>query len=316
MDAKYNIGAAALRTGLTAHVLRAWERRYRALRPSRTDGNQRLYTEKDVERLRLLGRLCRSGHRIGRIAGAPVDDLLALAVGTEAAADTGGARPAPEAADLLARCRGAVEDMDGGRLGRLLETARVFLPIPRLLDDVVLPLMRWIGDRWKAGGIRIAHEHVATGVVRSLLDRIAVEAPPPDSAPLVVIATPPGEWHELGALAARVTARGRGFRVLYLGVGVPAAELEAMAELHRPAAVVLGVTFAAADRSTIRALREIRKRLDGKSFLLIGGPAAARCARAAGVKPAAVVESLVAFGKALDRLASRPGRSRRRRRGC
>jgi MerR family transcriptional regulator, light-induced transcriptional regulator len=243
-----------------------------------------------------------------------VEDLLALAVGTGAAADTGGVQPGPKAVDLLTRCQGAVGDMDGGRLGRLLETARVFLPIPRLLDEVVLPLMRWIGDSWKAGGLRIAQEHVATGVVRSLLDRITVEAPPPDSAPLVVIATPPGEWHELGALAARVTALGRGCRVLYLGVGVPAAELEAMAGLHRPAAVILGVTFAAADRSTIRTLREIRKRLEGRSLLMIGGPAAARCARAAGVKPAAVVESLAAFGKALDRLAARPGRSPRRHR--
>ncbi len=315
MDARYNIGAAALRAGLSAHVLRAWERRYRALRPSRTDGNQRLYTDADVERLRLLGRLCRSGHRIGRIAGTPVEALLALAVGTQAAADPAGGQAGLEAEDVLARCREAVGEMNGGRLGSLLEAARLSLPVPRLLDEVVLPLMRWIGDQWKAGGIRIAHEHMATDVVRSLLDRVAAETPPPDSAPLVVIATPPGEWHELGALAARVTARGRGLRVLYLGAGVPAGELEATVALHRPAAVVLGVTFAAADRSTVRSLREIRKLLHGKSLLLIGGPAAARCARAAGVVPASVVDSLAAFGKALDRVAARPGRSPRRRRG-
>lgn len=288
-------------------MIRVWERRYRALRPSRTEGNQRLYSEEDVERLRLLGQLCRAGHRIGRIADAPLKELRALAVGTAASADLPGE---PDGADggiagLLTRCHTAVEDLDGERLGRILDAARVFLPVSRLLADVVLPLMRWIGDQWKAGSIRIMQEHVATVVVRSLLDRLATETPPPGSAPLLVLATPPGEWHELGALAARVTALAAGWRVLYLGVNVPPDEVVEAAGERKAAAVALGITFSAADRATVAAVREIRKRLEGKSFLMAGGPAAARCAKAAGLKPAQVVASMAAFARTLDRIRAK-----------
>lgn len=299
MASTYNIGAVARRAGLTAHVLRVWERRYRAVRPTRTDGNQRVYTEEDVERLRLLERLCRSGHRIGSIARAPVEELRSLAVGTAADAEPGEA--AGGTAGLLARCRAAVEEADGLRLGRVLETARVFVPPPRLLSEVVFPLMRWVGERWRAGSIRILHEHVATAVARALLDRMASEFPPADRAPSLVIATPPGEWHELGALAARIVALDRGWRVAYLGASVPAAEIcEAVRRLGA-SGVALGITDPAVARQAAACLRSVRKTLDKNMFLTIGGPIAARCAKAAGLRPSSVISTMAAFGRLLDR---------------
>ena len=302
MGSQYNIGAVARRAGLTAHVLRAWERRYLALRPSRTEGNQRLYTDEDVERLRLLGRLCRAGHRIGRIARSSVEELRALAVGTAAEAEPAGADGGIPG--LLARCRSAVEDMDGARLGRILDTARVFLPPMRLVSDVILPLMRWVGDRWESGKIRILHEHIATAVVRSVLDRMASETPAPEDAPLLAIATPPGEWHEVGALAARLKALECGWRVLYLGANIPAAEVAEAAVRNGAAGVALGITVDADRRSSTRILKELCKALNGNCFLLAAGPAAVRSAKSAGLRPAAVIPSLAAFGRALDRLRS------------
>ena len=67
-DAKYRVGMVAKMTGLSTHTLRMWEKRYAAVVPERTEAGGRLYTDADVERLRLLHTLVESGHSIGGIA--------------------------------------------------------------------------------------------------------------------------------------------------------------------------------------------------------------------------------------------------------
>lgn len=304
MEPRVNIAAAAQRAGITPHVVRSWERRF-SVRPARTEGNHRLYTAEDVERLRLLARLRRAGNRIGRIAGLSMDELRALAVGTAAAPDFAPALQGRDVVGLLARCQASVEAMDGESLARILDAARVFLPSPAFLDDRVLPLMRWIGARWRSGGLRIMHEHAATAVVRSLLDLMATEIPESESGPILVMATPPGEWHELGTMAARVTALAQGWRVLYLGANIPPAEIAAAAEAHKASAVAMGVTCSGGARATTARIRDLRGLLDGRSFLMVGGPSSARFAKASWMKPGAAVTSLPDFRRILNRLRVR-----------
>jgi DNA-binding transcriptional MerR regulator len=75
---RYPVRLVALRTGLTPHVLRAWERRYAVVSPSRSSGGQRLYSDLDIERLRRLRRLTARGHAISRIAALPLDEWTRL----------------------------------------------------------------------------------------------------------------------------------------------------------------------------------------------------------------------------------------------
>ena len=91
---RYPIGEVARRTGLSPHVLRAWERRYGVVSPSRRTGGGRLYSSADILRLRLLRRLTGAGHPIGEIASLPSDTLLALLPGDPEETD---ARMIPEA---------------------------------------------------------------------------------------------------------------------------------------------------------------------------------------------------------------------------
>ena len=81
----YPIKVAVRRTGLTAHAIRVWEKRYSAVTPVRTPTNRRLYSEADIERLQLLRRATLAGHSIGQIAGLPIDDLRTLVAREEAA---------------------------------------------------------------------------------------------------------------------------------------------------------------------------------------------------------------------------------------
>src|SRR5512134_238210 len=73
--ARHPVRLVAARTGLTPHVLRAWERRHKVVDPARTEGGQRLYSDLDIVRLRLLHRLTESGYPIGRIAALPLTEL-------------------------------------------------------------------------------------------------------------------------------------------------------------------------------------------------------------------------------------------------
>jgi DNA-binding transcriptional MerR regulator len=150
-EATYSLGAVTRLTGLSAHVLRAWERRYRAVEPLRTAGGTRRYRESDVARLRLLRAATDAGHPIGDIAGLPNRELeRRLAVAEEP--------PAPPLTAFLE----AAEELDAGELERLLSVQLATLGPRGFTRLVALPLLREIGERWAAGKLGIASEHLAS----------------------------------------------------------------------------------------------------------------------------------------------------------
>lgn len=300
MESGWNIGVVARKVGVSSSVLRVWERRYRAVRPSRTSGNQRVYGPADMERLHLLCRLCASGHRIGHVAGASVEELRALATAGAGEADLARDPGMSGPAGFLARSRKAVEAMDVDGLRVLLKTARGGLTLPRLIGNLVMPLMRWIGDRRKAGRLRLAHEHLATATIRAFLDRIAADLPCSEDDPLALVATPEEGRHEIGALAARVMALVRGWRAIYLGAGLPAAEIAAVARARTARMVIFGVETAGGVRAAAATLRRLRKELDERTVFVVGGSAATRSDAQFRVR------SWTEFRRVLDRL--RPSR--------
>ena len=78
-EAHQSIKVVARRTGLSAHVIRIWEKRYGAMEPERTGTNRRLYSDEQIERLSLLREITQNGHSIGHVAKLPTDKLRELA---------------------------------------------------------------------------------------------------------------------------------------------------------------------------------------------------------------------------------------------
>src|SRR6187200_1932056 len=117
-EARYRIGTVARLAGLTTHVIRVWERRYGAPAPARSAAGTRLYSDRDVERLRLLKRAVDRGHAIGRIAALPSEELVRL---TEAPAAVATSADASEtfSAELVA----AVGSFDLAHAERALASA-------------------------------------------------------------------------------------------------------------------------------------------------------------------------------------------------
>src|SRR5687768_1288482 len=155
------------RTGLSADLLRAWERRYEVVKPSRSEGGRRLYSDADIERLRLLYRATLAGRSIGQVAELSAEALTVL-VRQDAAADaeTEGAShggpgsefmASPPAAGYLTDCIRYVERLDGPGLDATLRRAAVALPAAVLLDGIVVPLLERLGTGWREGTLRPAH---------------------------------------------------------------------------------------------------------------------------------------------------------------
>lgn len=300
---KHPIRVVARRTGLSPDVIRAWERRYGAVSPSRTSTSRRLYSDEDVERLLLLAQVTAAGRRIGDVARLSPAKLRAMVEeDREAASRVGVSGPAASGATSaerhLAAALEAVRTLDAAALERVLGEAAMHLAAPLLIDGVLVPLMSIAGELWRSGELRPAHEHLLTAVVRSFLgsrgNGVASEP-----APELVVATPTGQRHELGALIAAVAAAADGWRVTYLGADLPAEDIAA-ATLGRGArAVALSIIFPADDPRMVPELRTLRARLGEKIALLVGGASARSYA---GLLDAVDARVLTSFGELREAL--------------
>jgi len=262
------IGFVATRTGLTPHVIRIWELRYNAITPTRTDTNRRLYSDADVERLILLRKATRAGHKISQLSKLPLDRLRAIADASPERRLT----PSPAVADVtLAQCLEAVQHLDAHTLERLLAQAALKKSHTAIIETLIVPLMEQVGELWHNGTLRPANEHLATAVVRSFIASITEAYPLAAAAPRVIFTTPAGQWHELGALVAAATAATQGWHVTYLGPNLPADEIAAAATQTQATLVALSILYPGDDPNVGHELHKLRRLLGAGIQLLVGG---------------------------------------------
>jgi methanogenic corrinoid protein MtbC1 len=277
-DPKHPIQVVARRTGLTADLLRVWEKRYEAVTPGRSATSRRLYSDADVHRLLLLRRATLGGRRIGQVAGLSTAELETLVATDEAAAAAaprprGEAHPRAPRSSHLAACLDAVKSLDADALEAAISGAAVALGTPELTRSVLVPLMQTIGDDWRDGKTRVFEEHLASAMVRSALGALRMAQTPEPGAPELIVTTPAGQIHEIGALMVASMAASQGWKVTYLGPNLPAEEIVAAAERRGARAVALSVVFPADDARLYDELRKLRRLLPDSIPILVGGRA-------------------------------------------
>jgi MerR family transcriptional regulator, light-induced transcriptional regulator len=264
---EYPIRAVARMTGLSIDTLRAWERRYEAVVPRRSDRG-RLYSESDVNRLRQLGELVGRGHAIGTIARLPNAAIGRLLQGTDRLSAV---RSAPAPTANLAALTSALERYDLDAIETALNGYALVLPPRDLVFGVVVPLLNQIGERWAAGTLGPAQEHLVSAIVRSVLGGLLRATVRPQATPKVVFATPPGERHELGLLCAALLTASESYGVVYLGAELPAADIWDATSRSGARIVVLSLTMpGAVARSELRQLADPPPGVE----LWVGGSAA------------------------------------------
>ena len=274
-EAHQAIKVVARRTGLSAHVIRIWEKRYGAVEPERTVTNRRLYSDEQIERLSLLREITQNGHSIGHVAKLPAERLRELAKESHGTNRRASRAPtaAPTTPTFLDECVVAVKSLEGRALDDALKRAATELGAHGLLQRVVAPLAQSIGELWRDGTITAAHEHFATAVIRIFLGHAAKPFVSTDSAPVLVVTTPAGQIHELGALLVGAAAANLGWHVTYLGASLPAAEIAGAARQNRARAVALSLVYPEDDPRLEGELTRLRELLPTEVALLVGGSA-------------------------------------------
>jgi MerR family transcriptional regulator, light-induced transcriptional regulator len=280
------IGVVSARTGLTPDVIRVWERRYGVVDPARDEAGRRVYSDADVERLRLLAMATASGRGIGQVAGLALSDLRDVVRGDELER-WGAGRGTPvgegEADGVVDRSLEHTRSLDGPALESELRRAATVLGLAGFLEGVVGPLFRRIGEEWHAGRLSVAQEHLASGVAGSVLSRLAVELDGPAGAPVLVVATPAGEHHEIGALMVWAVASAEGWRVAYLGPNVPSSDIVDAARATEARCVALSVVLANGGDAASK-VAAVRAGLPAGVDVLVGGVASAAVNSLEGVR--------------------------------
>ena len=309
MSASFSIQAVAERTGLTPHVIRAWERRYRAIEPVRSAGRQRLYSESEIERIAMLSRAVRGGHSIGKIATLPMAELRALVANqpaaTRAAKSHGHDDPA---ASFREEALAAATRYDGPALEDTLRRALVALGKQGLLRLAIGPLSQEIGERWRSGELTAAHEHFFTASVKVFLGELTRQFATPLNAPRIVVATPAGQFHELGAVMAAAAAANLGWRAIYLGPSLPAHEIAGSALRNEASAVALSIVYPEDDPHLALELTDLARLLPASTRILVGGRAARGYFETFVSIGALYADSIEEFGTQLDSLRRAPAR--------
>jgi DNA-binding transcriptional MerR regulator len=280
VELTYSVNTAARLTGLSPTLLRAWERRYGVVEPTRTPGGTRRYTADDLERLRLVKAAVDAGHRIGKVARLDLDALRELAA------------PAPQpSAGRQEEVLAALNRLDGVEAQRLLALHFSALGPVRFAREFACPLVREIGERWADDRIGVPAEHLASAVLRSMLGAALQPTAVALMGPRIVFATPTGERHELGLLMAALTAMGAGANPLYLGAELPVDDLLGAVEHAGAAALALSVVTVPPAQA-LRALNALRGGLPSEVRVWVGGAGAGGLRLPEGVERIETLEEL------------------------
>lgn len=249
VEQRWRIGELARRTGTTPELLRAWEHRYGLFEPARTTGGYRLYSALDEQRV--LGMRTQ------------------LAAGLSAAQAARALRRAPAAGDALRELEAAFDAFDAAAADEVLDRLVAARPVAEVVLDVVLPVLRAMGERWDTAEHGIAREHFASSLLRGRLLALGRGWDTGDG-PRAVLACPPGERHDLGLVSFGLALREHGWRITLLGADAPVATVARTAAMLDADAVVLAAI--APRRFRAAGLAELG---EGRR-LAIGGPGARR----------------------------------------
>jgi len=287
-EPRLRVGMVSRLTGLSAHVLRIWEKRYGAVVPQRTEAGGRLYSDADVRRLTLLKNLVDVGHSIGVIARLADEELEAMSPRSTASAPVRLETASPDSiAEVRERFLELVAKLEVQEAERLLSRAAAAVEPLAFAQELVVPILEEVGNRWARGSFRIAHEHATSAIVRGLLSSLGRIFPPTDGSRRALATTLSGERHELGVQIAALLATMYGWRVLYLGPDLPTDEIAYAASTFGADTVMISCVSLEPEiaRAECAALRQS---LSARTRLWIGG----RLAREVAPPGAEVLDSL------------------------
>lgn len=224
---QYSIKDLEQLTGIKAHTIRIWEKRYQLIEPERTSTNIRYYSDNDLKRLLNVSILNRNGLKISNIVTMNNDEI------NERIMDI--SETSHDSDNHIEQMIIAMIELDEQRFERVLSTSVIKIGFDDTVTRVLYPFFEKIGILWQIGTIYPAQEHFVSNLIRQKLI-IAIDGQSGNSKPdskSFLIFLPSNEWHELGILFYSYLVKKAGMKVIYLGQSVPFEDLQEVTQKQK-----------------------------------------------------------------------------------
>lgn len=213
----YSIKDLEYLSGIKAHTIRIWEKRYHLLDPSRTDTNIRSYSDDDVRRILNVSMLIKNGYKISNVAAYSAEKLQSEVIRL----NRNGAGTDQNIDRLLYHTVNLDSYGFEEQLDRIIEE----WGFSKTIQQVIFPFFERIGILWQAGSIFAAHEHFVSNLLRNrFICEISRYKSQADSKSILFFLRE-NEYHELGLLYSNFLAAQAGLRCIYLGQNLPFTDL-------------------------------------------------------------------------------------------
>ena len=228
----YSVAQVEALTGIKAHTLRVWERRYNFLKPMRTPTNIRFYTDDQLKRLLNFGILVRNGYRVSKL-DKMTDEEVFEAV-TKILND-----PESKDRDEIKGLTLSMLEMKEEEFDNIFERQVIRKGFLKTITEMIYPFLQYVGVLWNTNRAMVAQEHFVSNLIRQKIiaatERLSI---PSKQAPSIVFFLLEGEDHEIGLLLANFIAKELGWKTYYLGQSVPVINIEKVIEIAEPTAVM------------------------------------------------------------------------------
>ena len=224
----YSVAQVEALTGIKAHTLRIWERRYDFLDPARTPTNIRFYSDEQLKKLLNFGILVRNGYRISKLNKMSSEQVYEEVTKVLA-------NPGSETSDEMKGLTLSMLEMSEEDFDDIFERQVIRKGFFRTITETIYPFLRYVGVLWTSNKAMIAQEHYISNLIRqkiiAAIERLSI---PSKDAPAIVFFLLEGEEHEIGLLLASFVAKEMGWNIYYLGFGVPVANIRKVIEQVEP----------------------------------------------------------------------------------
>lgn len=250
-------------SGIKAHTIRIWEKRYGIINPARTDTNRRIYSDDDLRKLINVSVLNKSGFKISKIASLTDKQLH-------------------EKVSLLARDVNRTDaqiesliitmiNLDEQSFDDLLTRSIINMGFENAFTTIIFPFLRRVGTLWLTGSITPAQEHFVSNLIRQkLISNIdAQSADRKADASKVLLFLPENELHEIGILFYNYISRREGHEVLYLGAHTPLESVELSAEIWAADIIVTDISSCRSEADEY--LKRLSLIFSGQMIIIRGG---------------------------------------------
>lgn len=259
----YSIKELEKLSGIKAHTIRIWEKRYKLISPQRTSTNIRFYSDADLKKIINVSVLNNHGIKISKIADMSVDEIGRTIMTI---------RDSRSDADIfLDQLVVAMVDLDEEQFEKILSSLVNKFGFEKSIAEVIYPFLEKIGVLWQTGTITPAHEHFISNLIRQkIIASIASLPIPSRKSKKVMLFLPEGELHEIGLLFYHYIVRKKGFKTYYLGQSVPHEDLKAVYKIHKPHILITAMISSPSPKNVERYVSQLSHDFSEATILASG----------------------------------------------